>query len=1385
MIEPEIPDNENQRLASLCDLDLLDTRSEERFDRYTRIAQRYFGTSIVLISLVDARRQWFKSRQGLDACETSRDISFCGHAILGNEIFYIPDTLKDPRFADNPLVTGPPHIRSYVGAPLHAPDGQRIGTLCIIDDKPRHFSNEELSVLRDLADSVEEELKHNYKLRWYKLKHVYPVSVAALILGILLSLLLFLLVRQITEDEILIQLQAQADERSAALAVEAESLENVMHGIAGLYAASVHVDSHEFNTFLSNAFPEQIEIRSVLWIEHVQSSDMEQFMQMAVKDNYTNYQLRERDANNRLVDAVPRQQNLLVYHSFNRYEKEWLPQGLNLASLADYRTILEKASDSGGLVSKRKKNSTSQHGQSIELFLPVYRQTTNSIRTGGDKQQLRGFVGILVNVADSVESAYRRNVPNTAGLDFYVVDMDSIQGQKVMYYHPSRKRTKKVPPLALNQLTQGMHVSTVINFADRRWQVVLRPIDGYFESDKAYEPWFALGAGLLVTLLISVYLNTIQRRRFVVENQVQLRTQELANSREEIRAVLDTVVDGIITIDAKGTVQSINPAAEKIFGYSADELIGHNVNKLMPEPYHHEHDGYLQNYITSGVQKVIGIGREVEGQRKDMSTFPMELAVSEIKLNDEIMFTGIVRDISERVKAQQALSDSEAEARKLAMVAANTDNAVIITDAEGYTQWVNRGFERISGYTLKEVLGKKPGELLQGPDTDPQTVKLMHEHLARAEGFNVEIVNYHKNGSRYWLQIGVRPIIDDTGRLLNFIAIESDITERKQAESLMLEQAARQQAILDTMVDGLITFNEQGIIDSLNSACNELFGYVENELVGQPFAGLLAEADREKYMSKLQLYLRTGEQTILGKRIEAEGRHKDGTVIPLEFAVNDMWLGGERFFTANVRDITERKRLDRMKREFISTVSHELRTPLTSIRGALSLVLGKSADQLSEKALHMLEMANRNSERLTLLINDILDLEKIESGRMVFEVKAVDLLTLSRQAVADNEGYARQHNVNLELTSELKQAFVNADENRLLQVYANLISNAIKFSDEGAKVEIKLTTQDSGFRVAVRDYGQGIAEEFRHRVFQRFAQADSSDTRDKGGSGLGLSITKAIVEHLNGQIGFKSEPAKGSVFYFDLPALQVRTEGVTELKDDKRVLICEDNLDVAEILAEIVRMQGLHSDIADSVMAARDLLEKHTYRLLLLDLNLPDYDGLLFLQELRKASATANLPVIVVSGRAEEGRTSFNGDAIMVVDWIQKPIDQARLEATLHEALHRIDRPHILHIEDDPDIIQITKILLENTSDFSYVSSLDEARQILAKQDFDLVILDIGLTDGSGLELLDELKGRCPVVIFSAEKPDQSVIKQVSAALTKTMSSHDQLLATIKKILQV
>ena len=347
----------------------------------------------------------------------------------------------------------------------------------------------------------------------------------------------------------------------------------------------------------------------------------------------------------------------------------------------------------------------------------------------------------------------------------------------------------------------------------------------------------------------------------------------------------------------------------------------------------------------------------------------------------------------------------------------------------------------------------------------------------------------------------------------------------------------RANAVIENILDGIITLNEQGTIQTINPATERIFGFSKEELVGHNINMLMPEPYRSAHNGYLEKYRRTGQASIIGTGREVEGLRANGSVFPMSLQVVELWLGRERLFLGVVRDITVRKEVERMKSEFLSTVSHELRTPLTSIRGSLSLISSGALGTLPEQVASMVELAEDNSVRMTSLVNDLLDLAKLQSDQLVVEMQEVSLTKIVKDTIEENRPYANEYEVKFELIERVSQTFVNGDSLRLAQVLTNLLSNAAKFSPKKGIVKVELSRRDNEFVVSVSDMGAGVPNAFHDHIFDRFTQADSTDTRKKGGTGLGLNISKAIVEKHGGTIGFDSEEGSGSSFFFTLPAL--------------------------------------------------------------------------------------------------------------------------------------------------------------------------------------------------------------------------------------------------------
>jgi PAS domain S-box-containing protein len=549
---------------------------------------------------------------------------------------------------------------------------------------------------------------------------------------------------------------------------------------------------------------------------------------------------------------------------------------------------------------------------------------------------------------------------------------------------------------------------------------------------------------------------------------------------------------------------------------------------------------------------------------------------------------------------------------------------------------------------------------------------------------------------------------------------------------------------------------------------------------------VIVDEDRERVAAAF------ARKTAEGKPFEEEYRVRSaaGRTIWVRNAVTVIAEEGRPALLRGVMfDVTERRKVESMKNDFISTVSHELRTPLTSIRGSLGIIAGGVAGAIPPKARAMLDIACKNSERLVTLVNDILDISKIESGRMMYRMKTLDLSAMAAKTLEATKAYGQSFAVTMELDDHAPGALVVADEDRLMQVITNLLSNAAKFSPRGGTVRVTIDREGGNVRVSVADRGRGMPEEFKSRIFQKFAQADNSDGRQGQGTGLGLSICKPMTEQMGGKISFTSELGVGSTFRVEFPEKIVAAPSATAPAARPTLLICEDDQDIALILRATLDCAGFGADIAGSAREARLMLARRKYVGMTLDLGLPDENGLSLLKSLREKPETRELPVIVVSAYIDEARHSLSGDAFGIIDWIEKPIDEAKLETALQQAVEsrKDGRPRILHIEDDADIHEVVKSALENTADVRVAASLEAARNEIRKERFDLLLLDIGLPDGSGLELLPALRGsanaNAPVIIFSACQVSQMVARSVAGTLLKSRTSNDELVGKIKSIL--
>ena len=474
--------------------------------------------------------------------------------------------------------------------------------------------------------------------------------------------------------------------------------------------------------------------------------------------------------------------------------------------------------------------------------------------------------------------------------------------------------------------------------------------------------------------------------------------------------------------------------------------------------------------------------------------------------------------------------------------------------------------------------------------------------------------------------------------------------------------------------------------------------------------------------------------------------------------------------------LSQRSELDTLKDEFISTVSHELRTPLTSIRGALGLLSSGVIGDVDAKAQNLLRIAVTNTDRLIRLINDILDLERMESGRAPLQIRRCSLRDLAQQAIETMTSMADSHTVHLELApsptmqeGNPEALFFDGDSDRILQVLTNLLSNAIKFSPPASTVRIHTEATTDSILFKVSDEGRGIPADKLDSIFDRFQQVEHSDARQKGGTGLGLAICRSIVQQHSGSIWAQRNLGPGTTLYVMLPRTSRSSDVSTPVTalpahHEGTILVCDDDPGIRTVVNEHLTRQGYTVLEASSGEEALVLATDNQVEAILLDLYMPGLSGWETLQRLRNAPATAHIPVVVLSVLSSALRPQLTGDA---QGWVQKPFNESLLFAELGRVLHAGEGPaHVLLVEDDEDLASVVIASFHDAAVYvEHANSRQQAiRQCLTRRP-DLLILDLTLPDGDGFSLVEWLRQQptlrtLPLVVYSGrEVSDQEMAK--------------------------
>lgn len=594
-----------------------------------------------------------------------------------------------------------------------------------------------------------------------------------------------------------------------------------------------------------------------------------------------------------------------------------------------------------------------------------------------------------------------------------------------------------------------------------------------------------------------------------------------------------------------------------------------------------------------------------------------------------------------------------------------SSDALISLDQQGLVDAWNPAAERIFGWHLSEVIGSPP----PAP-----------ELVVAVEGVR-HVTAKNKNGEVVELDISASSRA--SGGILIVAADRTQLRRSERASDRLLRDESRFRELLDAAPDAIIEVDRLGAIVLVNRAAETLFGYSRDELLALSVDDLVPEALRSGHAANRASYWQSPSTRPMGRGLVLSARRSDGASIPVEISLSPVQSTDGFRVTAIIRDVTDRRiaeekvraanqelevrnreieRADRLKSEFLASMSHELRTPLHTIIGFTELLAEELEGPLNEKQKRFVEHVRKDSVHLLELINDILDLSKIEAGRMDLDIRPVDAAEVLSDTLAGIAHLANSKNIALE-NHVVEASPVLADRVRLREIFTNLLSNAIKFTPPGGNVRIEAHAEGrSRVRFSVTDTGIGISAEDQNVIFDKFRQVGSTTRGVREGTGLGLAIVKHLVEMHGGHVQLESEPGKGSCFSFTIPTNNAR-ENATPL-----VLIIEDEPAACELIASYLNPLGISTEVALSAAGAAALAKEMRPDAITLDLLMPGRSGWRVLTELRATAETSSTPVFVMSVLDRDSEALTLG----ATDYLQKPVKKETLVRALIRHVHAV-----------------------------------------------------------------------------------------------------------------
>ncbi len=919
---------------------------------------------------------------------------------------------------------------------------------------------------------------------------------------------------------------------------------------------------------------------------------------------------------------------------------------------------------------------------------------------------------------------------------------------------------------------------------------------------------FSISSTLALILIGSIYFLL---RRHLAERSMAERS--LLESEATVRLLLDSAGEGVYGVDLDGTCTFCNPAGLQLLGVdSADRVLGRNMHDLI---HHTRPDGRPFPGVECPIFRCFRTGEGTLGEedifwRADGTSFPVEYRAHPIRRGAETLGAVVTFvDVAPRLRAETEMRLRDRALKAIAQ-------GIFITDPARSDEpiiYVNAAFERLTGYSQAEAAGRNI-ELLHGPGTDPRVVEELHAAFRDRREASVLLLSYRQDGSTFWDALTLAPVEDPDGRVTHFVGVVTDVTQRVCDQERLRDSEGRLRLMIESVRDyAIFAIDLQGRVSSWNPGAERLFGFADSEILGLGSDLLFSTEDRAAGIPQLEL-----------ARAEATGR-----------AADERWhrrKDGSRFFASGMvtavraeagtllgytkvaRDITEAKRAEaelraakeaaevanRSKSSFLANMSHELRTPLNAIIGYSEMLEEEAVDRGLDDLIPDLDRIHSAGKHLLGLINDVLDLSKIEAGRMDLYLETFDVAEMIRGVLQTIEPLAEKAGNAIRPVLADDLGAMHADLTKVRQALLNLLSNAAKFTRDGT-ITLRAAREpgpDGRERLAlsVEDDGIGMTPEEMDRLFRPFVQADASTTRRYGGTGLGLTITRRFCEMMGGEIVASSEAGRGSTFTIRLPADVEGRRGDLHAAGPPSgrpaagsgtVLVIDDDPAVGDLMARVLSREGFRVEHAPGGELGLRKARLIRPDLITLDVMMPGMDGWSVLSALKADPELAEIPVIMVTF-VDDKKTGYSLNAS---DYLTKPIDRDRLAHLLRGHRQGLPGGLALVVDDDPAARQMARQMLQGEG-WSVVEAedgrvgLDRFEQARP----DLVILDLTMAGLDGFDFAAELRGRVdgrdvPILITMARdlSPEQHarLNGKVHAILQKGSSPRDELLVEVRR----